>query len=138
MLKINSDKVHAKVNLKKVHEFLDDLNNYKYLFPKNKISNWDSTTSSCSLKIQQLYTIDLIKISSTPNSIILKSGDKTSFKFDMQIDLEHTDTDLTTAQISCQVDLNPALKMMVSKPLNELFNYMANRIEKAILTDELD
>ena len=69
MLKINSDKVNAKVNLTKVHEFLDDLNNYKYLFPKNKISNWDSTTSSCSLKIQQLYTIDLIKISSTLNSI---------------------------------------------------------------------
>ena len=36
MLKINSDKVHAKVNLTKVHEFLDDLNNYKYLFPKIK------------------------------------------------------------------------------------------------------
>ena len=68
MLKINSDKVHAKVNLKKVHEFLDDLNNYKYLFPKNKISNWESTTSSCSLKIQQLYTIDLIKISSPPEN----------------------------------------------------------------------
>ena len=138
MLKINSDKVHAKVNLKKVHEFLDDLNNYKYLFPKKEISNWKSTTSSCSLKIQQLYTIDLIKISSTPNSIILKSGDKTSFKFDLQIDLENTDLELTTAQISCQVDLNPALKMMVSKPLNELFNFMANRIEKAILSDELD
>ena len=56
----------------------------------------------------------------------------------MQIDLENTDSDLTTAQISCQVDLNPALKMMVSKPLNELFNYMANRFEKAILSEELD
>ena len=138
MLKIQSEEVTSKANIIQVHTFLNNLNNFKHLFPKDKISDWVSNKEQCSLKIQKMYTLELKKVEVKPAYIKISIGKSASFKFDMQIDLEHTDTDLTTAQISCQVDLNPALKMMVSKPLNELFNYMANRIEKAILTDELD
>ena len=51
----------------------------------------------------------------------------------MEIDPDHT-----SAQILCNIDINPILKAMVSKPLNELFNYMANKIEKTIKLGELD
>ena len=56
----------------------------------------------------------------------------------MQINLIALDNEHTTAQILCNIDINPILKAMVSKPLNELFNYMANKIEKAIKLGELD
>jgi len=56
----------------------------------------------------------------------------------MQINLIELDVEHTTAQILCNIDINPVLKAMVSKPLNELFNYMANKIEKAIKHGELD
>ena len=39
------------------------------------------------------------------------------------------------AQITCDANVNPMLKVLVGKPLNELFNYMANNIEKAILLE---
>ena len=40
-----------------------------------------------------------------------------------------------TTQIICEANVNPLLKVMVGKPLNELFNHMANNIEKAISVD---
>ncbi len=137
MLKIQSEKVTSKANIKQVHHFLNNLNNYQYLFPKDKISDWVSDNDKCSLKIQKMYTLELEKVEEKSNYIKLVSGKNASFKFEMQIDLTEFDLESTTAQISCTIDINPILKAMVSKPLNELFNYMAKKIEKAIEFDEL-
>ena len=138
MLKIQSEEVNSNANIVQVHTFLNNLNNFKYLFPKDKISDWVSNKEKCSLKIQNMYTLELEKIEVKPNYIKLSSGENASFKFDMQINLMEIDPDHTSAQILCNIDINPILKAMVSKPLNELFNYMANKIEKTIKLGELD
>ena len=138
MLKIQSKKVTSKANIVQVHNFLTDLNNFKYLFPKDKISDWVSNKDKCSLKIQNMYTLELEKVEVKADYIKLSSGENASIKFDMQINLTSVNAENTTAQILCNIDINPILKAMVSKPLNELFNYMANKIEKATKLDELD
>ena len=138
MLKIQSKKVTSKANIVQVHNFLTDLNNFKYLFPKDKISDWVSNKDKCSLKIQNMYTLELEKVEVKADYIKLSSGENASIKFDMQINLTSVNAENTNAQILCNIDINPILKAMVSKPLNELFNYMANKIEKATKLDELD
>ena len=138
MLKIQSEEVNSNANIVQVHTFLNNLNNFKHLFPKDKISDWVSNKEKCSLKIQNMYTLELEKVEVKPNYIKLSSGENASFKFDMQINLIEIDPDHTSAQILCNIGINPILKAMVSKPLNELFNYMANKIEKTIKLDELD
>ena len=138
MLKIQSEEVTSKANIIQVHTFLNNLNNFKHLFPKDKISDWVSNKEQCSLKIQKMYTLELKKVEVKPAYIKLSSGKSASFTFDMQINLIALDDEHTTAQILCNIDINPILKAMVSKPLNELFNYMANKIEKAIKLGELD
>ena len=40
MLKIQSEEVTSKANIIQVHTFLNNLNNFKHLFPKDKISNF--------------------------------------------------------------------------------------------------
>ena len=138
MLKIQSEEVTSKANIVQVHTFLTDLNNFKYLFPKDKISDWVSNKDKCSLKIQKMYTLELEKVEVKADYIKLSSGENASIKFDMKINLTEVNAENTTAQILCNIDINPILKAMVSKPLNELFNYMANKIENAIKLDELD
>ena len=138
MLKIQSKEVTSKANIIQVHTFLNNLNNFKHLFPEDKISDWVSNKEQCSLKIQKMYTLELEKVEVKPAYIKLSSGKSGSFKFDMQINLIELDAERTTAQIVCYIDINPVLKAMVSKPLNELFNYMANKMEKAIKLGELD
>ncbi len=138
MLKIQSEEVTSKANIVQVHTFLSDLNNFKCLFPKDKISDWVSNKDQCSLKIQNMYTLELEKVEVKADYIKLSSGENASIKFDMQINLTSVNAENTTAQILCNIDINPILKAMVSKPLNELFNYMANKIEQATKLDELD
>ena len=135
MLKIESEKITLTRNFKVYINFLSDLNNYKVLFPKDKISDWKSDNDSCSLKVQNVYTLEMVKESVSKNTIILISGESSPFKFSLKIDLHEDENNICYAQIICNANVSPVLKMMIGKPLNELFNYMANQIEEAIVTE---
>ena len=132
MLKIESEKITLSKNTNIYIDFLSDLNNYKSLFPEDKISDWKSDNESCTLKIQNVYTLEIIKKSVLTNSINLISGESSPFKFSLNINIQENKENICIAQIICNANVSPVLKMMIGKPLNELFNFMANQIEKAI------
>jgi carbon monoxide dehydrogenase subunit G len=132
MLKIEGEKVNVACSSEECFTFLSNLNNYNQLLPKNKISNWESEINRCSFKIQSAYKLELIYQNSTPHSsIILVSGDSSPIKFTMDIILEQIE-DSTSAQIICNAKVNPVLKMMIEKPLKNLFDYMADRLIKVM------
>ena len=81
------------------------------------------------------YTLEIVKESFNYDQILLKSGAKSQFKFNIKIKIQKKSTNSCTAQIICEAKVNPLLKVMVGKPLNELFNYMAYNIENAISID---
>lgn len=132
MLEIKSKKVLLNGVIKDYFNFLCDLNKYKLLFPQDKINNWNSGFDFCSFKVQNVYTLEMIKVSADNNVINLKSGDSSPFNFTIKIILSIVEDHKCSAQIFCEANLSAALKMMVGKPLNELFNYMASQIEQAI------
>ena len=132
MLEIKSEKVQLTENISKYYNFLCDLNNYQLLFPLDKISDWKSGFDFCSMKVQNVYILEMLKVSTENNLINLKSGNSSPFNFTIKIELIEVEEKKCSAQITCEANLSAALKMMVGKPLNELFNYMASQIEKAI------
>ncbi|CAG5087196.1 hypothetical protein [Parvicella tangerina] len=130
MTKIESKEVTVGADAQKCFDFLLDLNNYNLLLPKDKISDWKSDEKNCSFKIQNTYKLALHYSDSEPTSkILITSGEGSPFTFDLYINLEDKG-DSTGAQLVCHADINPFLKMMVQKPLNNLFDYMADRMVK--------
>ena len=135
MLKIISDKIIVHSNALNCIDYLSDLNNYKNLFPKNKINNWKSSTNYCKFNIQNIYSLDIKKKDISKKNVFLVNGKESPFSFKIKVEIQEKDYENCIAQITCKADVNPMLKVLVGKPLNELFNYMANNIEKAILLD---
>ena len=130
MTRIESKKVTVACSDEECYNFLTDLNNYELLLPKDKISSWESTEKMCSFKIQKTYRLELLYSNGLPyNEVHLKSGEDSPFKFTLNINLQN-DGDKCIAQLICDADINPFLKMMVEKPLNNLFDYMAERLVK--------
>jgi len=128
MTRIESKKVQVNCSQAECFEFLTDMNNYELLLPKKNISDWSSDSKVCSFKIQKTYKLVLEYVSDTPtNQINIKSGGKSPFSFTLDVNLVEKDGG-TEAQLICDADINPFLKMMVQKPLNNLFDYMAERI----------
>lgn len=131
-MKIESKKVTVAADGEVVYDYIIDLNNFKNLLPEDRISEWESTTEYCSFKVQGTATIDLhLKESERPSRILLESGERSPFSFTLEIFLDSTDGSTTAYQLMT-ADINPFLKMMVEKPLSNLFDFIADRLVKEI------
>ncbi len=130
MTTIKSEVVTINASPEKVYTFLSDLRNYELLLPRDSVSEWSAEESYCSFKIQQTYKIEL-HLSGGEEFTVLKltSGSGSPVKFTLDVGLKD-ETSQTIAQLICNADVNPFLKMMVEKPLKNLFNYMADRMLK--------
>lgn len=113
-----------------IFEYLSDLNNYSELLPADKISDWESDYDSCSFKIKGAASIGFQKKSVEPfNRINLISGDKSPIDFDLAIILSEDDG-VTKGHIEFESNVNPFLRMMVEKPLKNLFEYMIDKLDE--------
>lgn len=113
-----------------IYNFLMDTNNFKALFPQDKITEWESTTETCSMKVKNMGVLGLKRVASTPSSLIyFDSFGKTPFKFTFNIFLEEKDGKCK-AKIVFEGNVNPFMKMMVEKPLTGFMNDLVNRLSE--------
>ena len=135
MLKIKSEEFTFNGKQADCIDFLSDLNNYKNLFPKDKIKNWKSEENYCEFNLQNAYTLEILKESVTENNIFLKSGGKSPFSFEIKIEVNKKSNNICSAHIASEANVSVILKTIIGKPLNELFNHMASKIEESISKD---
>lgn len=129
-MKLESKKVSVNSSIEKVFEFLKDTNNIFELMPKDKISDWKSDELSCSFKVQGGIMISFEQTELVaPNKIFLKSGVKSPFPFKLEILLEKQG-ELTEGYLSFDGEVNLFLKMLVETPLDNLFNFMAEKLKE--------
>ena len=128
--KIESKHVEINKSAQFVFDFVNDFNNIKELIPQDKISDWRSDFDQCSFKIQNAAIIPLVKKSvDEPTRINIVSGEKTPFPFTMVITFKELEADKTEAFLNFDGEINAFLKMMVVKPLTNLFDYMATELK---------
>lgn len=128
MTNIESKHVLVDNTQQEVFDFLGDLNNFKLLLPQDKITNWKSDKGFCSFKVNGMATIDLILKSSDPSSKHhIVSGEDAPFSFTLDIFIE-AKGDQCKAYNKFSGDINPFLRLMVEKPLTNLFNYIADKL----------
>lgn len=128
-MKIDSTQVSVNTDIQTVYGFLMNMENLIHILPKDNISDFTADTTSCSFKVQGGFSIPLTRTESTEfTEIKLKSGEKAPFPFHLTIHL--TDKGTTTdGYIAFDGEVNMFLKMMVEKPLTNLFNYMSTKLQ---------
>lgn len=128
--KIESEKVIIAKSSKVVFDYLCDFNNIVHLLPQDKISDWRSDSDQCSFKIQNAAIIPLVKKEVHPDhKIDIVSGEKAPFPFTLKVLIKESGSGCE-CHLEFNGEINAFLKMMVMKPLTNLFNYMADRLQK--------
>ena len=131
MVKIESKEVIVNSSLNECFEFLSSMNNYKELLPADKTTDWKSDETQCSFKLQNAYKLELIFDKKINNdTILLKSGPSSLLTFNLSLFLNEQNNNSTKAQLKCDAYINPLLQVIIEKPINHLFNYMADRLVK--------
>lgn len=130
-MKIDSDKALVNAPIQTVYDFLINAENLYQILPQDKISDFTADRTSCSFKVQGGFVISLIQEQLNPNtSIVLKSGEKSPFPFTLTVHLRDVDGATTEGHMAFDGDVNMFMKMLVEKPLANLFGYMTNRLQK--------
>jgi len=127
-MKIESKTVSVAANPEEVFKYVSNLNNFKNLLPQDRISEWESNDDYCSFKVQGTATIDLhLKNSKEFSELYLESGEKAPFPIKLTVFLSEMENGTKAYQIM-EAQINPFLKMMVEKPLANLFDYIADKL----------
>jgi len=124
---LKSEEVNVSAPSSEIISFLEDANNLIHLLPQDKISDFKSDDTQCSFKVQGGIIISLIEDGKEADKLFLKSGEKSPFPFRLTVNLNENG-DITKGHIHFDGEVNMFLKMMVEKPLLNLFNYMSKKM----------
>lgn len=128
-MKLDSNKVTVNANKQDIKAFLSDSNNLLHLLPQDSISDFKSSVEECSFKVQGGIIISLVQDGIEDNELYLKSGEKSPFPFRLTVKLDEKESS-TEGFIHFDGEVNMFLKMMVEKPLKNLFNYMSDKLKE--------
>ncbi|PKR81644.1 hypothetical protein CW751_03720 [Brumimicrobium salinarum] len=127
-MKIKSEKTVVNADVKSVFNFISDTRNLEQLLPENEVKDFQGSEKDCSFKVQGGIVISLEQKELIPTQEIkMTSGSKSPFPFKLSVHLEDKDGK-TEGYIAFDGEVNAFLKMMVKKPLTNLFNHMTERM----------
>jgi len=127
---ITSTKVDVNATQEVVQAFLTDSQNILHLIPQDKISEWKSTATECSFKVQGGVIITLIQDGiEGVDKVFMKSGEKSPFPFKLTLNI-NKNGEKSNGHIEFDGEVNMFLKKMVEKPLTNLFNHMSEKLQE--------
>ena len=104
---------------------MSDFHNFKHLLPDDKIENFECTSEQCSFGIKGLMPLTIkIKEKSPFNRITFETTGIAKFVFTLHIHFKEQNK----TNIELEGDMNPFIKAMAEKPLQDLVNVMASKL----------
>lgn len=132
MTEFKSNKISIHKSSEVIFNFLSDFNNFEKLMPE-QVTNWKSTTENCSFTIQGMADLAMKMGEKTEFTFIsyMSDGNK-PFAFSLNSYLSSTEAEDTDVQIILNADLNPMLKMMAARPLQNFVNLLVEKLKEII------
>jgi len=112
-----------------VYETLADLNNLEKLknrIPSDKIEDFSFDSDSCSFSISPVGKIRFSIVERESPKTVKFAVDQSPVKANMWIQLKNTGERETKMKLTIKADLNPFIKPMISKPLQDGINQIAD------------
>ena len=115
----------------KIYEVLSDLSNLEKVkdkIPQEKISDFSFDTDSCSFSVNPIGKIKFLIVDREPFKAIKFEVAQVPIDVNMWIQLKETEPGVTKMKLTMKAALNPFLKPMLSKPLQDGINKAADML----------
>ncbi len=133
MAKFKSERVQIDASTQQVFEFLSDFRNFKDLMPP-QIVNWQADEQSCSFTIQGMADLSMRMANKNPwSNIHIVADGKNPIEYTLDCFFEPGEEGKSFAGIVFDAELNPFLSMVASKPLQNLVNMLADKLQEIFL-----
>ena len=118
-------------NADRIYPMLSDLNNLesvKARIPQDKIKDFEFDSNSCSFAVDPVGKLKFEIIEREPNKTIKFSTSNSPIPLTIWVQLKEVAPGDTKLKITAKADLNPFIKPMVSKPLQDAIEKIATII----------
>ena len=112
-----------------VFETLSDLSNLERMkdrIPQEKISDFSFDKDSCSFSVNPIGKIKFSIIEREPNKTIKFKAEESPIDVTLWVQLKQVDENDTKMKLTVKAELNPFIKPMVSKPIQDGINKIAD------------
>ena len=129
MTKFESKIGKINTNEEQVYNFLTDFRNFRNLIPLDKVKNFEATEENCSFSIEGIGSTGMRIIEKEPFKLIKITGQEGSrFNFFFWIQLKQVAENDTRVKLTLKAELNPMIKMVASKPLQNFLDTLVDRL----------
>jgi carbon monoxide dehydrogenase subunit G len=129
MTNIKSNKQNIQAPASKIYQFLSDFNNLEKLMP-TKVTNWNSTMTTCSFTIDGMATLNMAQGNNKENELVhMKAEGKNPFHYDLNTHIS-SQGDASEVYVELNADMNPMVAMMAKKPLANFVNILVDELKK--------
>lgn len=128
-------------SVEKVYAILSDLSNLELArdrIPEDKIKNLKFDTDSCSINVAPVGDVTFNIVERKENNTIKFQGEKLPMDMFMWVQLVKSDDLVTKMKITVKAELNVFIKSMVSKPLQDGVNKIADMLSLLPYDDIID
>lgn len=128
MAEFESKKVTLNKDRQSVFEYLSDFHNFEGVMPPD-IKNWRVDGDSCSFEVSSVGQITLRYSQKKLEKIIIVPELQMGKGVDLSLFITLEELGLQTkAQVGIETTINPMMRMMLSRPLNNLVNVIADKL----------
>jgi len=116
---------------REVFSFITDMRNLESFLPADVIDNWEASADECSFEVSPVGESKVRIVRKDPYETVKYTGyglNNTEFFLWIQLK-EMTEKD-TRVKITIKADLNPGLKMIASKPINQFLEKLVSGMEE--------
>lgn len=124
---------HGKTtgSAKEVYVFVTDLRNFERFIPAGAIQKWEATKKNCSFSVSMLGTVAVRLIEEEEYCKVVYNGDALGKNdFTLTLNISEINNEAADIHINLSADLNPVMKMMAVKPINQFLEMLIVEIEK--------
>lgn len=110
--------------------FVTDLRNFGRFATKATINNWNADKESCSFNVSVVGTITVRLAESEKFSFVVFKGDALKKNdFSLKLNISGSVQEKANVKVGLSADLNPVMKMMVSKPIEQFMEMLIKEME---------
>jgi hypothetical protein len=137
MTSIESGSLSIEQPAEKLFSFLSDFNHFQQLMPP-QITNWQSTSDTCSFTIQGMATLELRIVEKLPfQSIRMLAEGKTPVPVEMKWHFESPSEVSSLASLTLLTDMSPMLLMMAKGPLENFVKLLVQKLKELAESGQL-
>ncbi|MBP5611869.1 MAG: SRPBCC family protein [Bacteroidales bacterium] len=113
-----------------IYEFLSDFNHLSAFVPPDKVQDWQVTADTCSFSMHAVGKIAFRVLNREPQHTI-KMAVETMYAKDvlLWVQLTPAQTKETRVKLTLKAEMNPMMKLFVSKPLQQFLDKIIDTLE---------